>query len=352
MGFWRSMPRGMYLRSYRKASSIGDPDRALNLDTYEAKAGKKLGAPISLEDFIDYGTWYQRQAGIDVDSRRVDHLARNGKGFELSLTDGERLGAEAVVVAAGIAPFAWKPAIFEGLDSGRVTHTSEHRDFDGFRGRRVLIVGAGQSAFEAAVFLNEAGAKTELLVRRPTLRFLRGEGLNESGGLMADLLYPEWAVGPPGINLLMGRPGLYRCVPRRLAEPLAYRAIRPAVSVHLRPRLAGVTITTSRAPVSARLTESGVQVELDDGTERVVDHVVLGTGYRIDLTQYSFLDADLRAHIRLKGSSPRLSRSLESSVPGLYFVGAPAAASSGPGFRFVSHSGFAAGAIARDIAKR
>jgi hypothetical protein len=113
-----------------------------------------------------------------------------------------------------------------------------------------------------------------------------------------------------------------------------------------------VTITTSRAPVSASLTESGVQVELDDGTERVVDHVVLGTGYRIDLTQYSFLDADLRAHIRLKGSSPRLSRSLESSVPGLYFVGAPAAASAGPGFRFVSHSGFAAGAIARDIAKR
>ena len=41
--------------------------------------------------------------------------------------------------------------------------------------------------------------------------------------------------------------------------------------------------------------------------------------------------------------------SSSSSVPRLYFVGAPAAASLGPGFRFVSHTGFAAKAIARNV---
>lgn len=351
MGFWRAMPRGMYLRSYRKASSISDPDRALNLDAYEAHLGRKLGAPISLADFSEYGTWYQQQSGVDVDPRQVELVARNGNGFHVTLGDGEELEADSVVVAAGIAPFAWRPDIFAGLDGGRVTHTSEHRDFNGFEGRRVLVVGAGQSAFEAAVFLNETGADTEVLVRRPTTRYLHGEGLNEAGGLMADLLYPEWAVGPPGINLLMGRPGVYRCLPRRLAEPMAYRAIRPAVSVHLQPRLEGVTITTGKSPVSAEVTDSDVRVGLDDGSERIVDHVVLGTGYRVDLERYRFLDPQLCSAIRLKGSSPRLSRSLESSVPGLYFVGAPAAASAGPGFRFVSHSGFAARAITRNVAK-
>jgi Pyridine nucleotide-disulphide oxidoreductase len=353
MGFWQSMPSGMFLRSYRKASSIADPDRELTLDAYERKTGKQLGTPITLEGFIEYGGWFQRQAGIEVDARRVERLAADGNRFELGLSDGEMLGAEAVVVAAGIAPFTWRPPLFEGLGPGLASHTSEHRDYDVFRGRRVLVVGAGQSALEAAALLAAAGAADiELLVRRPALRFLHGEGLNEAGGLLADLLYPEWAVGPPGINLVVGRPRLYRLIPPVLAEPLAYRAIRPAASAHLRDRLAGVKVTTSKAPVAARQENGAVRVELDDGSGRLVDHVVLGTGYRIDLGRYTFLDRDLLGRIRLKGSSPRLSASLESSVPGLYFVGAPAAASAGPGFRFVSHSGFAARAIARHLVGR
>ncbi len=352
MGFWRVMPRGMLLRSYRKASSIGDPGRRLTLDAYERSTGRALGTPVSLEGFVDYGMWVREQGGIDVDPRRVAAVRRDGRGFDVELDDGERLEASAVVVAAGIAPFAWKPPIFAELDPERVTHTSEHCDFDAFRGRRVLVIGAGQSALEAATFLREAGSETELVVRRAELRFLHGEGLNEAGGLLADLLYPEWAVGPPGLNLLMGRPALYRAIPRGLAERMAYRAIRPAASVHLRDRLAGVTITTGRAPTAARVDDGAVTVQLDDGSERVADHVVLGTGYRIDVTRYPFLDPALRSEIRLRGGSPRLSASLESSVPGLYFVGAPAAASAGPGFRFVSHSGFAGRAITRRLAGR
>ena len=348
MGFWRTMPHGMFLRSYRKASSIADPEHALNLDAYEAHRNKELGAPISLADFVDYGMWFQQQAQIDVDPRLVNNVTQNGKGFELMLSDGESLHATAVVVAAGIACFAWKPAVFDGLGA---SHTSELRDYSGFRGRRVLVLGAGQSALESAAFLNDVGAQTELVVRQPALRFLHGEGLNEANGLMARILYPEWAVGPPGLNLLMGRPELFRHLPRRLAEPLAYRAIRPTASVHLQPRLVGVTVTTGRAPTSAAAADSGVRVVLDDGTERIVDHVVLGTGYRIDLRRYSFLDAGLRSRIQLNGSSPKLLPALESSVPGLYFVGAPAAASAGPGFRFVSHSGFAARAITKSITR-
>ena len=251
MGFWQAMPRGMLLRSYRKSSNIADPERAFTLDAYEQQTGKPLGTPVSLEGFVDYGMWFREQAGIDVDPRRVADVGRNGDGFEVLLDDGERLRASAVIVAAGIAPFASKPSIFQELDPELVTHTSEHREFGMFKGQRVLVVGAGQSALEAAVFLEAAGAEAELLVRRQELRFLHGEGLNEAGGLVADVLYPEWGVGPPGLNWLMGRPGVYRCIPRRLAEPMAYRAIRPAASVHLRDRLAGVTITTGTTPSAA-----------------------------------------------------------------------------------------------------
>ena len=39
---------------------------------------------------------------------------------------------------------------------------------------------------------------------------------------------------------------------------------------------------------------------------------------------------------------PRLSRSFESSVPGMFFVGLPAAGTFGPVMRFVCGAGFAA----------
>ncbi len=348
MGFWNAMPRGMYLRSARKASSIADPDRALRLEGYEMSIGRKLTVPTTLEDFIDYGRWFREQVGVEVDSRRVTHVA-DGAGFRVTTDDGEEIQAAHVVIAVGIEPFAWKPEMFDGFDPSLVSHTSEHRSYDALAAKSVLVVGAGQSALEAAVFLKELGSSVEVIVRRPALRFLRGEGVSQSEGLMSKLLYPEWAVGPPFVNLLMGQPSIYRVLPKTMAEPLAYRAIRPAGSARLEELLEGITITTDRQPAGARAAGSQIAVELDDGTERIVDHVILATGFRIDLGRYTFLDPELRSKIRLQGSSPKLSSSFSSSVAGLYFVGAPAAASLGPGMRFVSHTGFAANAITRKV---
>ena len=58
------------------------------------------------------------------------------------------------------------------------------------------------------------------------------------------------------------------------------------------------------------------------------------------------------ADIRLAGGYPVLGAGLESSVPGLHFVGAPAAYSFGPVMRFVVGSWYAAPAIARRAADR
>ncbi len=236
----------MFLRSYRKQSSIADPERALSLDAYEARTGKKLGTPVSLSEFIDYGLWFQQQAQVEVDPRRVGRVTANGAGFELQLSDGEALAAQNVVIAAGIGAFPWKPPPFDALDTPLVSHSSEHTDYTGFRDNRVLVIGAGQSALEAATFLQEAGASTEILVRRPALRFLHGESLNERNGLLGRVLYPEWSVGPPGVNLLVGLPTLYRRLPTRIAEPLAYRAIRPAASLRLQSKLEHVRVSTGR----------------------------------------------------------------------------------------------------------
>ncbi len=352
MGFWRTMPTGMFLRSYRRASNIADPDGALTLPAFELATDRKVPTPIPLADFIEYGHWYQQQAEIPVDPRRVIRLTREEDGFRLVLTDSETVEAQRVVVATGITPFAWKPPLFEGLDHGLVSHTSERRDYGDFEGRRVAVVGGGQSALESAAFLREADASTELVVRQPALRFLRGEKLYETAGVISSIIYPAWGVGPPGVNWLMGRPALFRRLPSWLGDPLARRAVLPAGAAWVHPRLEGVRITTGRTVTSAQGVEGELRLGLDDGTERVVDHVVLGTGYRVDLARYEFLDRDLLSQIRLTGDYPRLSSAFESSVRGLYFVGAPAAASAGPGMRFVSHTGFVAKAVTQGVLKR
>jgi hypothetical protein len=93
-------------------------------------------------------------------------------------------------------------------------------------------------------------------------------------------------------------------------------------------------------------------VSLSDGSVREVDHLMLGTGYKVDVSRYAFLDEGILADLRRVDGYPVLRRGLETSVPGLHMVGAPAAWSFGPINRFVSGSWYGGGAVAREIAGR
>ena len=83
-----------------------------------------------------------------------------------------------------------------------------------------------------------------------------------------------------------------------------------------------------------------------------VDHLLLGTGYRVDVARYPFLDAGLRDAIRTSNGYPVLDVGFESSVPGLHFVGTPAANTFGPVCRFVAGTRYAARAMTRYITRR
>ena len=138
----------------------------------------------------------------------------------------------------------------------------------------------------------------------------------------------------------------------RLQRRIASRCIRPAGSSWLRPRLAGVVLTLGRTVVSATGMGDCVRLALDDGTQRWVDHVLLATGYRVDVTRYGFLAPDLVQKVRCVEGYPDLGAGFESSVPGLHFLGAPAARSFGPLMRFVSGTWYAAPTLTRSIATR
>src|SRR6202035_5164182 len=114
---------------------------------------------------LAYTHWFQKKAVPDIDETYVKSLARDGKGFHLELVDGRTLKANKVVVASGIAPFAHIPDFAARLPSGLASHSQQYTDFSSFKGKRVVVVGSGQSAFEAAALLTEAEAEAELIAR-------------------------------------------------------------------------------------------------------------------------------------------------------------------------------------------
>ncbi len=72
----------------------------------------------------------------------------------------------------------------------------------------------------------------------------------------------------------------------------------------------------------------------------------------MDVAKYPFLSPELVRDLDLMGGYPRMGPGLESSVPGLHFVGAPATLSFGPLMRFVVGTWYAAPALARSVLGR
>lgn len=354
MSFWSEhMPRGMLLRSPYVGSSIGSAQGPLSLDAFAASHGAAIDRPLPLKWFVDYGRWVQATAVPDLDQRLVTWVERDGSGFTLVLDDDERIPATRVIVAGGIQPFAHVPPVFAGLPAALVSHTSQHRDLSMFSGRRVLVIGGGQSALESAALLHEAAADVEVVTRAPMIRWLGQRPWLRELGPVSTLLYAPAEVGPPLLSQLVEVPGWVRRLPPGARRALERRSIRPAGAGWLRPRVVdAVPVRTGRTVVRAEDAGDRVTVTYHDGASDTVDHVLLGTGYRVDIARYPFLSPQLTAAVQQVGGYPVLRAGLESSVPGLHFLGAPAAWSFGPLMRFVAGSEFVALQLTRHLVRR
>ena len=351
MSFWRAMPDGMLLRSNWSASSMVEREGPLSLGAFREASGLDFGQPVPLEAFVAYGDWVQQTAVPDVDERFVAHVERRREGgFLVRLADGHELTTARVVIACGIARFAARPPVFDGLEAPFVSHTSKVSDLGAFAGKSIAVIGGGQSALETAALLAEAGAVTEVIIRSPDVVWLRGHTVIKRLGRLGPIVYAPTDVGPLWYSRLVSQPNLFTRLPRESQERIAQRCIRPAGSHWLRARLEGTPLTFGRTVTRAELLSGRVELTLDDGSHRTVDHVLLGTGFRVDLARYGLFDDDLLGAVQRANGYPVLGRGLESSVPGLHFLGAPAARSVGPITRFVSGSWFSGQALASRIA--
>lgn len=370
MASWRKhMPAGMYLKSTPDASSLSAPKPGSTIFDYCAEIGSEAltredAIPIDL--FIDYGMWFAARHVPDVEPDQVVALSRAGREFDVELASGESLRTDTVIVACGVIPYAYTPPELLALGpngpsrDGVLSHTAQHADLSGFAGRRVAVVGGGQSALENAALLAESGAEVHVLVRSPQV--LWGEVPDPGPATrMHRLVKPPSALGEGwSARSLSGAPGMVRYLPARARLALVKSVLGPSGAWWLRDRVegrvdirAGVTVTSAvaRADGGARLSLVARDGNGNGGVLDV-DHVMAATGYRVGLDALGFLAPELRSSLRCVAGSPLLNASFESSVPGLYFSGLTAAATFGPLLRFVHGAAFAATRIGAAVPGR
>jgi putative flavoprotein involved in K+ transport len=215
-----------------------------------------------------------------------------GGGFRLLTDDGGEYRARTLIAATGSFARPHRPR-FPGQEAfrGKILHAAEYRNPIPFRGKRVVVVGAGDSAVQIAREL--AGVAETTLATRTPIRFV-----------------PQVVLGRD-LHFWLSVSGLDRLPLGRLFD-----VSEPAGVVDDGTHAAAVRSgRPDRRPVFSRFTESGVV--WDDGREEPVDAVLLATGYGPNLGYLGPLGA-LRADGR-----PDQRGGVSRAVPGLYFVGLP-----------------------------
>ena len=264
---------------------------------------------LSRDTFLDYLRTYRERFDLPVQSRcNVGVIAREDDAWRVSTPAGD-MKARTLVVATGIMANPQIPR-FEGLEefAGGSAHTIAYRNPSAYRGKRVLVIGAGNSAGEIASELGREGIDTTISVR---------SGANVVPLQILGLPIQYWSV-------------MVRKLPRRAQEAIV-AAIRKASGPPVIPRpahsaldaipLIGFRLVDAIRDGKVKL-RRGIErftpegARFDDGSEQPFDEVIFATGFRA-ATQC--IAPIIRSDAR--GFALRGDRVTSADHPGLFFVG-------------------------------
>ncbi|MFC6091538.1 flavin-containing monooxygenase [Saccharothrix lopnurensis] len=252
----------------------GDPDRYPHRD-----------------EVVAYLARYAEWLGVEIRAeQRVEKVVAGAGGFEVVVAGGERVAARRVIAATGGFGAPYRPAL-PGLErfAGAVVHAAEYRNPEPYAGKRVVVVGAGNSAVQIAHEL-AAEARVTLASRKP-VHFVNQRPLGRD-------VHWWWSV--TGVD----RAPVGRWLPQQFSTPVLdegiYRAAITAGRPDHRPMFTGL---------------DGDAVTWFDGIRERVDALILATGYRPGLGYLEAMGAlDANGY-------PRHRSGLSTTHPGLGFVG-------------------------------
>src|SRR5947199_4331924 len=264
-------------------------------------------------EFLEYLRRYALAFDPPVETGyAVERVTRTDGSWTVRTSRGE-YAAQVLVVATGIVANPRIPAL-PGQQSfgGRIVHSVEYRRPDAYPGRRVLVVGVGNSGAEIGSEIARAGGKVTIAVR---------SGANVVPLTLAGLpiQYVSYWVRKLRRSVQEGAVALVRLItelrrgPPVLRRP-AYSPLDaiPVIGFHLVDAIAQGLIDV-RAGV-AELTTDGAR--FTDGQAARFDDIILATGFGAALGPLGNL-----IQVDTKGFARRRDRVVSLDQPGLYFVG-------------------------------
>jgi len=241
-------------------------------------------------------------------------------GWEVTVEGPEGRRTEtytAVIVANG---HHWKPRWpeppFAGADEfeGEQMHVHHYREPDVLEGKRVLVLGIGNSAVDVAVESSRIAEKTFLAMRRSAYvlpKFLGGKPIDEASPPIST--YLPMSVRRFFMNRLL-KMSIGEMTDYGLPKPdHKLLEAHPTVSSELLPRIGHGDIAIK--PNIDRF-PGGRTVRFADGSEEEIDLVIYCTGYAIE---FPFLDG--RVFASVDNRMPLYKRAVSVESPGLYFIG-------------------------------
>lgn len=282
-----------------------------------ALPGLGLGwrAPLfpSRDVFVEYLERYTDHFQLPIRTgRNVTRARREGEEWVVDTAAGE-LRAPRLVLATGIMPNPWRPDLpGEERFAGRVLHSTEYRRPEPFHGRRVVVVGAGNSAGEIASELAAAGVAVVLSVRSGAnvvpLR-LAGIPIQYLAYLVGQLPRP---VHRRVVSLVQRLTELRRGPPVLPRPEGSVLDSIPLIGFHLVD-----AIRSGRVVVRGAITElTEDAARFAHGDEVLADDVILATGFRAAVGPVRHaVELDERSFIR------RRQRVIARDAPDLFLVG-------------------------------
>lgn len=329
MEFWRkNMPAGMFLRSSWDWHL--DPLDVHTIENFLKSRGQTTAEiePLSLDFYLEYADWFQRQKGIVAQPwvvQRVDRDAENDR-FIVTTDTGEIIEARNVALAPGFRYFPNIPAELKSrLPAGRYEHTCEFVDLSLAANQRYLIVGGRQSAFEWAALLVEAGAQLVYVSHR-----------HDSPAFAVS----DWTWVEPLVDRMNEDPNWFRRLSQEEKDTLNRRLwaegrlkLEPWLEPRIRNDRVKVLPRTEIVKCVERIGE--LLVTLSDGQTLTCDEIVLATGYKVEIGRIPFLaNGNVLADLEIRNGFPVLDEQFQTSVPGLFITSMPATQDFGPFFGF------------------
>jgi putative flavoprotein involved in K+ transport len=267
----------------------------------------------SRSDFVAYLRRYVEVLELPIETgRTVTAIERSGDDW-LVRADKGTIAARDVVMATGIIASPRLPTV-PGRDRfrGRVIHSVDYRRPAGFAGRRVLVVGVGNSGGEIGSELANSGAKVTMAVRSGANVVPR-----EIAGIPIQYLSFAMRSLPKGMRTaIAGVVG--RITELRRGKPVLPKPAHgpldaiPLIGFHLVDAIKAGKVTVRGA--LAELTGTGAR--FTDGSEEPFDDIIFATGFTAALGPLGSL-----VRTDAKGFALRSDRVTSVDQPHLYFVG-------------------------------